>query len=208
MRHLKMLGLAAMAAGVLVAILGAGNASATVLCSTTVELCPEGQKWQANTVLDWTVPSGGSVNIVDTSGNSLDKCTTQTKKWKITVFGSGSQTVTGVEEATTWESCTFTTKMLTLPKWEIHNIAGTSNGTVTSDGTAELTINTGFFGSCIYGVSSGVSIGEITEGAPAILHTNAVTSRFGTNFACPATAKLSGTLTLTTPVTTLSVASG
>jgi hypothetical protein len=208
MRYLKILGFTAAAAAALAATVGAGGASATVLCSTTVELCPEAQKWQAGTVLDWTVPAGGAIAVNDTSGNQLDKCTVQTKKWKITAFGSATATVTGVEEATTWENCTFPTKMLTLPKWEVHKIAGTSNGTVTADAADEMTINTVFFGSCIYGASAGSSIGEITEGDPAVLHTNAVTTRFGTNFACPSTSRLSGTLTLTTPVTTLSVASG
>jgi len=108
------------------------------------------------------------------------------------------------------EAARFQRKILTLPKWEVHKIAGTSNGTVTSEGTTEITINTIFFGRCIHGGTSGTSVGDITEGNPAVLHTNAVSEKFsGSNLACPATGKLTATLTLTSPSnTTLSVSSG
>ena len=210
MRYLKIFGLAAIVATVLAAFTGAGSASASVFCSTTADPCPAAQKWPAGTGLDWTIPSGKSVQLVTTTGEELDTCSTQTKKWKITNAGSTTETVTGEEEETTWGSCTFPTKILTLPKWEVHKIAATSNGTVTAEGTTEITINTIFFGSCIYGATSGTSVGDITEGKPAVLHTSAVSEKFsGSNLACPSTAKLTATLTLTEPAsTTLSVSSG
>ncbi len=207
MKHAKMLALAAVAAGALMAFVGAGTASATVLCSTTTESCSEGQNWKENTVLDFTIPSGSSANLVDTGGEELDKCSTSTVKGKITNAGSSTATVTGPVEELTWGSCTFPTKTLTLGKLEVHKIAGTSNGTLTADGTFEVTINTIFFGSCIYGVTSGVDLGELTEGNPAIFHANAVAEKFsGSNFACPSTSKWTATYTLTSPSnTTLSV---
>ncbi len=208
MKYLKALALAAVAAA-LMAMAGVGAASATVFCSTTADPCPSAQKWAAGTAMDWSIPSGKSVQLVSTTGEELDTCSTQTKKWKITNAGGALVTVTGEEEETTWGSCTFPTKILTLPKWEVHQIAGTSNGTLTSEGTTEITINTIFFGSCIYGATSGTSVGDITEGKPAVLHTNAVSEKFsGSNLACPSTAKLTATLTLTEPAnTTLSVSS-
>ena len=210
MRYLKMLGLAAVAAAALFAILGAGSASATVLCSTTAEPCPAGQKWPVGTTLDWSVPSGKQIALVDTEGGELDKCSTSTLQWTITNAGSATTTVTGENEGTTWGSCTFPTKTLTLGKTEIHKIAGTSNGTVTEEGTFEVTINTVFFGSCIYGATSGVSIYDLIEGVAAETRVNAVVERFsGSNFACPSTAKMTGDYVLTAPKnTTRSVSNG
>lgn len=209
MRYLKMLGLAAVAAAALTVILGANSASAAVLCSTTADPCPAGQTWPAGLTLDWSIPSGGSVLQTDTEGGTLDTCTTSTMNWVITNPGGSTSTVTGTDEETTFSGCTFPTKTLKLGKWEIHKIAGTSNGTVTSDEVTETTINTVFFGSCIYGVTPGTDLGTITEGKPAILHINAVTEKFtGSNFACPETDRWTATYTLTSPAnTTLSVSS-
>ncbi len=207
MKYLKMLGLTAIAAGALVLILGTGSASATVLCSTTADPCPAGQKWPVGTTLDWSVPSGKSIKLVDTTGEELDTCSGSTLKWTITNAGSATETVTGENEGTEWSSCTFPTKTLTLGKTEIHKITGTSNGTVTAEGTFEITINTVFFGSCIYGATSGVSIYDLIEGVAAETKVNAVVEKFsGSNLACPSTAKMTGDYVLTAPKnTTLSV---
>jgi hypothetical protein len=207
MKYAKMLALAAVAAGALMAFVGAGTASATVLCSTTADPCPAGQKWGAVT-LDFSIPSGSNAVLKDTSGNEIDKCTTSTVKGPVTNVGSSTATVTGTVEQLTWESCSFPTKTLLSGKLEVHKIAGTSNGTVTSDAPFEVTINTFLFGSCIYGVATGVDLGTIKEGNPATFEANAVATRFGTNFACPSTSRWTGTYTLTSPAgTTLSVSS-
>jgi hypothetical protein len=128
-------------------------------------------------------------------------------KGKTTNAGSATETVTGPVEETTFGGCTFPTTVVERGKLEIHKINGTSNGTVTADGTFRWTINTIFFGSCIFGFTSGTSIGDITEGNPAILHINAVVEKFsGSNLACPETQRMTGTYILTSPVgTTLSV---
>lgn len=206
MKNLKMLVAASAAAAALVAILGAGTASATVLCSTTADPCPAGQKWPVGTTLDWSIPSGQSLKLVDTSGNVLDTCTTSTLKWTITNAGSATETVTGVDEGTTFESCTFTTTTLLLGKTEIHKIAGTSNGTVTSDGKTEMTIQSPL-GDCVYGYEAGVDLGTVTEGIAAHTEVNIVMQKFS-GVLCPTTAKETGTYVLTAPTnTTLSVSS-
>ncbi len=206
MRYLKTLGLVAVAASALIAVIGAGSASATVLCSTTADPCPPGQDWPVNTTLDWSIPAGGSILQTDTAGNTINTCKTSTVKWTITKTGSSTETVTGVDEETTFGTCTFATKTLKLANTEIHKIAGTSNGTVTADGVTEVTINTVLFGSCTYGVPNGASLGEITEGNPATFHVNAVTVKLAGGGACPATDKWTATYTLTSPAnTTLSV---
>ena len=207
MKYLKILGLAAVAAAALMAIGGASSASATVLCSTTADPCPAGQDWPVNTTLDWSIPAGGSVLQTDTAGEPLNTCKESTVKWTITKTGSSTETVTGLDEETTFGACTFPTKTLKLANTEIHKIAGTSNGTVTADGVTEITINTLFFGSCVYGVPNGHSIGDITEGNPPTFHVNAITWKLaGSAIACPETDIWTATYTLTLPKnTTLSV---
>jgi len=214
MKYVKMLALAAVAVGALTAFLGAGTASASTICSTTANPCPAAQVWPVGTVIDFSIPAGSNAVLKDTSNNELDKCTSSTVKGKITNAGSSTATVTGSVEELTWGGCTFTTNTVSKSNLEVHQIAGTSNGTVTSDGTFEVTINTGAFGSCIYGVASGVDLGTITEGksAPnvptATFEANAVATRFGSNFLCPSTSRWTGTYVLTSPAnTTLSVSS-
>jgi hypothetical protein len=214
MKYVKMLALAAVAAGALMAFIGAGTASATVLCSTTVEPCPSNQK-VGEIELDFSVPSGGSLLLVDTSGNTLDTCKEGTVEGKITTPGDATDTTTGEltpKEGTlnktglTWGGCSFPTKTLSASgKLEIHKIAGTSNGTVTSDSEFQVTINTVLFGSCVYGVHAEESLGDLTEGNPAIFHANATALRLSGPEVCPPTSKWTGTYTLTTPATTISV---
>lgn len=209
MKHLKMLALAAVAVGALLAFLGAGSASASVICSTTADPCPEGQAWTTGTVVDWSIPSGSSVKMVTTAGETLDTCTESTIKKEITNTGSSTATVTAKVTATTFGGCTFTTDTLRLGKTEIHKISGTSNGTVTSDEPTEVTINTVLFGSCIYTVPTGKSVGDVSEGSGtnSVFALNAVTEKVsGSGFACPTTDRTTGTYVLTTPSqTTLSV---
>jgi hypothetical protein len=209
MRYLKILGLAAVTAAALTAILGAGSASATVLCSTTADPCPAGQDWPVGTTLDWSIVPGGTVLQTDTAGKTINTCKESTVKWTMTKTGGSTETVTGVDEETTFAGCTFPTKTLKLANTEIHKIANTSDGTVTADGVTEVTINTVLFGSCIYGVPNGASLGEITEGKPATFHVNAITVKLaGSAIACPETDKWTATYTLTSPKeTTLSVSS-
>lgn len=219
MKYAKMLALAALAAGALMAFIGAGTASATVLCSTTTgnNPCPAGQKW-VNQHLDFTVPAGGSLKLMDTVGNTIDTCKEGTVEGTLTNSGSATETPTTVlttpvpTTGLTWSSCTFPTKTLsTEGKIKIHRIAGTSNGTVTSDSKFEVTINSIILGSCVYGVTTTEDLGELTEGktgtaTPPTFHANAVAEEFGGKAACPDTAVWTGTYALTSPPnTTLSV---
>jgi hypothetical protein len=204
MRNLKMLVLAAVATASLMAFAGAGTASATVLCSTTADPCPTGQKWPTSLDIDFT----GSFNFVSTALESIDTCSGSRAKGKISNGGSSTGTVTWPLGELTWSSCTVPTSTLKKGGFEIHKIAGTSNGTVTADGISEWTVSTVFFGSCVYAVTAGTSIGDVTEGKPAILHINAVTHRVSGPVPCPETALWLGTYTLTSPSnTTLSVSS-
>lgn len=227
MRYVKMLALAAVAAGALMAFIGAGTASASKLCSTTVDPCPAGQHWPVGTPIDFSIPSGSSASLTDTAGEPIDTCTGSTVTMTTTNTGSTTETVTAHITKLEWSGCTFPTATTHKGCLEIHNITGTSNGTITSDacpgitggsGNSEVTINTVFFGSCIYGIESGKSIGDLTEGtfttsprhATAIFHASAVAKKLsGSNLACPETSKWSATYVMTEPEnTTLAVTHG
>ena len=196
MKYIKMLGLAAVAAMALTALFASGTASATELCEETVTPCPEAKRVKT---LDLSVVAGTPALLVNTSGEELDKCTGGTVKGKVTVNGSSTTTTTGPVEELTWANCTWPTSTLKKGSLEIHAIAGTDNGTVTADGEFQVTINTVFFGSCIYGVTSGVDLGELTGSATTpIFHANAVAEKFsGSAFACPETSKWTATYHVT-----------
>jgi hypothetical protein len=207
MKYVKMLALAAVAAGALMAFIGAGTASATELCSTTTAAgaCPAGQKVTGN--LKFTLASGTSALLKETGaeGGTLDTCKGSEVAGEITNSGSATTTVTGKITSLTWSTCSFTTTTTLKGGLECHRIAGTSNCTLTADGPTKVTINTVFFGSCVYTVTEGESIGDLTEGNPAVFHANAIAHKQeGSNFACPATSVWTATYTLTSPATTVS----
>jgi hypothetical protein len=208
MRYLNMCGLAAVAAIVLAAIIGTGTASATVLCSTTNNPCPAGQGWSTGTFIDFGIPSGQKVKLADTAGGELESCSESTLKGTIGNAGSSTGTPTLKEVVITIGKCPFVIELHT-GALEFHNPIGSSNAIVTADKTTELTINTVFFGSCIYGATSGTTIGALNEGKPATLTLNAVLEKFsGSGFACPETSNWTSNYTLTSPSgTTLSVSS-
>jgi hypothetical protein len=216
MKYVKMLALAAVAVSAMMAFIGAGTASATKLCSTTADPCPAGQAWTAPKTLKFTLV--GSASLTETGGEPIDTCTGSTVEGPTSNEGSSSETVSGTITTLDWTGCTFTTTTVATGGLEIHKIAGTSNGTLTTPSTGEIprvTINTVFFGSCVYGITAGTSIGDLTEGigqsgttaGAAIFHANAIAHKLsGSNIVCPSTSRWVATYQLTSPTgTTLSV---
>jgi hypothetical protein len=194
MKYMKMLGLLAMAAAALMAF--AGTASATELYSGATT-----QK--AGTVLDFSLKSGTSTILKETSppngeGETIDTCTNSTIQGKITNAGSSTTTMTGENTSITWGGCTFPTTTTKLGKFQLHWTSGV-NGTVASDQEIAVTINTIFFGSCIYAATAGTSLGTLTGGNPATFHANATVERFGESIICPKTAIWTGTYVTTSP---------
>ncbi len=80
MSYIRMFGIA-VAAAALMAFAGAGSASAAgVLCSTTASPCPAAHRWPGNTILDFSLVTGGSTILEKTNGNQLDTCSAATIK--------------------------------------------------------------------------------------------------------------------------------
>jgi hypothetical protein len=206
MRYLKMLGLGAIAAAALAAFVGTGTASATVLCSTTTSPCPEAQKYPVGTRIGFSLASGTSLTWVN-GGTTLETCKEAVLKSDITNAGSATTTVKSENKTLSFNQCTFANGFTKLGGLEIHNIAGTSNGTVTASSEVGWTFNNPLFGTCVYGWTTNGVVGTITEGKPATLDLNVGIVRLsGSSLACPENGNLNGSLTQTEPSsTTLSV---
>ena len=208
MKYVKMLGLAAVAAMVLMAFLGASSASATVLCKTpnTTTDCKESAwHYPTNTVIDSSLEETASLET--TGGTVLDTCKGGTVKGKTTNTGSSTETVDGFIEQLTWSECTKTTNSLhnanpategTFGTLEIHWISNTDNGTVTGKNT-RVTINT-IFGSCTYGTEAGGNhIGTLTAGSMGTLHIEATIPLISGGGLCPPSGRWTGSYTITEP---------
>jgi cytoskeletal protein CcmA (bactofilin family) len=191
MKHLKWLGLAVVVAMALIAFPAYASAEGSVFCEVQESPCPSTKKWSTATELDFTLKSGTSSKLEDTSGNTLDTCTGSTAKGKL----EKDENVTGPIESLTWSGCAVTTTTLKAGKLEVEHIAGTHNGTVKADGTIEVTINTVFFGSCIYGYQSGATLGELKEGKPATFVVNSAPKKL--SGLCPTSTTWTAEYTLT-----------
>ena len=195
MKFLKVLGLAAVAAMALTAFLGAGSASATVLCTTTSTPCGTG--WHIDQI-EFSAKSGTSGKKYSTSESLEATCTGSSFAANKAVTGSSSTTVTlEVTKANMiWSLCAQTTDTISGGEIEVHTIVGSDNGTVTAKNFAVTVVVGGI--SCIYGAGTGVDWGTLTGGPDAILDINAVTTKQpGSNFLCPSDSIWKGEYTVT-----------
>jgi hypothetical protein len=163
MKYLKMLGLTAIAALGLMAFLGAGTASATVLCETTPktgEDCPKEWDVKQGTVLDFSLEKGTSLLWKGPFGEALGTCTESTIKGHLENTGSTTETVKIQTTELLFAKCTNPVTVVKLGTMTVHHIAGTDNGTVTDTGTT-IIIHTPLFGECKYETKE-TDIGTLT----------------------------------------------
>ena len=223
MKYLKMLGLAAIAAGALMAFVGAGTASATTLTCTepagTKVTCPKG-----------TVIKSASEGhaVLDNSVLGNIECNS-TVEGTITNPGSSTETVSGpIKEEVTKESTdfglTFTNctsavvQVLKSGSLEIHTEYGvedpnkeitniqkpnsTNNGTLTSTGSEVTVEKAGFH--CIYKTSAtdlGTVTGSTTTKGKATLDISATIPRTGgrSGAFCGSSAPWTGSYVINSP---------
>ena len=167
MKYLKMLGLAAIAAGALMAFAGAGTASATTLTCTnppgTRVVCPTGTVIKAE--------SEGHATLDSIIGNI--ECAS-TVEGSTSNEGSSTETVSGNISALTFTGCTNSAVVTVLAKGslEVHTDPAdpegksgkTGNGTLTSTGTEVTVEQSGFH--CIF-KTNGTDIGTLTGATTA-----------------------------------------
>jgi hypothetical protein len=169
MKYPKMLGLAAIAATALTALVGVGNASAITLCENNQAT---GCTSHVNSGATWHFSATASGKWTGPFGIVLSACTT------VTIGGSTSNTgaddtttaVTGTVATLTFEGCTRKTTVGTGGTISIAANGTAGNGSVVSNGTTvtihELPNITGNPATCAY-ITSNTSLGTLTASATA-----------------------------------------
>ena len=157
MKHLKILGLAAVAAAALMAFAGAGTASADELCTEAANaenMCPAGK--QITTV---TYSEVGTTRLKLTGGSTAASCTGGSIDVTTTGGnGTGSAAITGTVNNMEFSGCSTTVD--TVAGGTLKGEAGAGGGTTLTSIGAEWTLQ--LFGvSCTYGTGTGVDLGEM-----------------------------------------------
>lgn len=204
MKHVKLPGLIVVAAMALMALLGVGTASATVLCKTATGGLECGEGWKYSGTVKGSLASGTSAVMKNTSGTTQNTCTSGTAEGSASAGGATS-TVTGSSSGLSLSGCSSTTDILKGCAGEIHSISGTSNGTATVKGCETTSVLNGV--SCTYGAGEGIDVGVVEEGGSGeAANVIQVVSKVGGSFLCPATTVLEASVVRTAPEGTLGVA--
>jgi hypothetical protein len=187
MRTVTCIGLTAVAAAALTAFVGAGTASATVLCKTDVSPCPA--EWMVSTGTEMSATLDESAKLKTVSGEELWTCTGGSVSGPTEQTGSSAETVSIKlpKENMTWSGCTHTTTTVAGGTLEFHWIAGSRKIAVTVK-EAQWTVLLGV--SCTYGYGSEYKdIGTIDppEGSRtnATVTISTVVPKTAGSFACP-----------------------
>jgi hypothetical protein len=120
----------------LIAFVGAGSASATVLCKVSTSPCPEGEMYEPGTVIE-----GASTNATLTSNLATVVCENSATTAETETTGSSTTTVTGTIKALSFTGChsgltPCTVEVNGLPfHAEVHWASGV-NGTLTANAHA------------------------------------------------------------------------
>jgi hypothetical protein len=198
MKHLKVFAPAAAVAIATFTLFGSGTASATVLCKTNANPCPE--KYLLGTTVHASIATGTDVRFVDSGGFTLDICKQGQLNGRITSTGSSIETVIFRPEfvegtpAMSYENCAVPLQIVNLGSYEIHSITGTVNGTLTVTGQT-IYFNTG---ECQYATGTGAHAGTFTGGTtPTIDYSLQLTKTSGT--CIWPSARLTATYSVTSP---------
>ena len=127
MKHLKMLGLAAIAAIAVVAFVGAGTASATVICKNNLSTEKCSEPYPVGT--KGTASLQGTMTVTNTAGTTTYvTCSGSTVSSTLENAGSATTTVKSGLSSISWTGCSTTVDTIKAGSAELHHIAGTDNG--------------------------------------------------------------------------------
>lgn len=197
MKHLKTIGLAAIAAMGLMAFLGAGTASATTLCTTKdspdcTMTYTEGTKW------DESLKPKTSAKITNTAGEELATCTEVTIKGTTTITSTAKGKPFPMPiESIEFGGCNNALKTVKTGTLDTEWIEGTSNGTEKDEGTEVTASILGV--SCTYGAGTGTSFGTMVGGETPEDSVSAAENKTAGGFLCPPSIVLDAQLVLTEP---------
>jgi hypothetical protein len=149
MKHLKMLGLAAVAAMALMAVVGAGTASATTLYVG-------GVAQNKSVSITATLSAASTAVLKDEGGTTTDTCNTSEVKGATEGTFTGASTVGGAVKNLAFGGCSHTTKVLANGSLKID-----ASGNVTSS-SAEVTVVSTVFGiSAVCKTGAGTKVGTL-----------------------------------------------
>jgi putative sterol carrier protein len=191
MKPLRALGVFALMVAALLALIGAGSASATVLCTNSS--CTT--TYASGTTIDYTLKSGTTSILKSTSGELAATCAGSTIKGN-TSSESGASISSSIESLT-WSSCSQTTDTIKKGSLSITWTSGTNNGSVSSSGS-EVTA-TVFGISCTYGTGEGTTLGTLTGGETPVLAISAVVKKTAGSFLCPGNTTWTAEYVITEP---------
>lgn len=164
MKYLKIIGLAALAAMALTAFLGAGTASASVVKEKTSNGTTD--TLGVGAVIEASLEPGTSAFLEDSFGLTATTCTGSTVKGTLEKVTPTSQP-TGKISTLDFSGCGHTVDVLANGALEVRNIAGTTNGTVFSEGAKVLVFNTLLNQNCTANTGASTDIGTLTAAASA-----------------------------------------
>jgi hypothetical protein len=197
MKHFKMLGLAIVAAAALMALVGAGTASATGLCKNneTTSYCNE--PYGAGTEIASRLVAETKWKL-KTEPQTVE-CSKSTISGKTENAGEG-EAVKEPLTALTFSECNCTVSVLKTGSLKFESIAGTNNGTMKLEGNEITTLCSTIFGNvhCIYGAES-IDLGTLTGGNPAKADSLGAVPRLTTSFLCSSEAIWEASYEITAP---------
>jgi len=202
MKHAQTVGLAAMATMSLMAFLGASSVSATILCTATETPCSTANKYTTtqDKEIEASLESGTTVSFHGINGFIDNTCSSSSVKGEISNAGGATATVAETVKEIVLGGCTNTTvpNNAAACGLEIHNIAGTDNGTLTGSG---CTVTMLLFGvECKFGLANGTHLGTVTGGAMGTPDIKAVVEKIdGSSILCPDTELWEAKYTITKP---------
>jgi hypothetical protein len=190
MNYLKAVTVAAALALIVLAV-GAGTASATVICKTKTSPCAS--LYTKGTLFNGVLTPG--TTAVFKGGFATIECTEGSGSIETTTNGSATETVKGLTKTLTFGGCNGEFKVLKTGSGEIHWTSKT-NGTFTAEGM-EVT-GSAFGVDCIYGgkISSGITL---NGGEKPTISINAKIPLISGGFLCSDPGTMTASLTVTEP---------
>jgi hypothetical protein len=169
MEYLKMLGLAAVAAA-LMAFLGAGTASATVICKNNLNTEKCSEPYVKGTV--GTASAEESVRFTGPFALLIGTCTESTVKGTQENNGSSTEPIKSTLTSLTFGGCTRPTTVISPGTGSLQWIPGTDNGTLFTSGTTVVIHEIPGFGTCTFKTEN-TKMGTVTGGNPGTLDLSA-----------------------------------
>jgi len=196
MKQLKLLGLCLCGVLAAMALMGAGTASATVLCPENKSPCSA--PYKKGTSIKAQLVKG--TKSVMTSGFVTIECTESTMSGKTTSAGGAGQPVLGEITSVTWKNCkttsgsSCTASALKTP-WLAEVTGSGGNGTMTISGAAgKFTCAV----TCEYEAKT-ASVSALGGSPARIKATNVSFSRIGGSFLCSSSASWNSEYEISSP---------